>query len=393
MNVCKTSYQIELYNKTEKKIMQSWTIQEEENPQAPNEQKQYLVYRLCNEEGTLVYFDQKPFEHQVTPDAISIILLSELEDRNIFDDLQEDPFFDIEPDSSYGLAQMTPQTLATLIDQDYYSVSGYSGDINDSSQLQALADHIMTDSNTIAIISAYLQKTIDYWALGSEATGFGTRTDDDNESGNIAQPGFDISDKPFVLATLYRRGWWNKEVGVHNNPGPDTDVFDEDRRFDLTTSIQKILYGDDVDTNELTDEEKVIYDFKTEILRYGGAGSEYIKLCNECVLLSVSAKVLLNHNPPYVKASAMLGESEVKKQLLLNQQVVNEIKSQTSDCTSDCPSYTIRLRKTGYNASNPLCATFSDLTQDINLSETGGIYLGVYDSMNNSTWSECRKCH
>jgi hypothetical protein len=260
------------------------------DPPAPDEtyeSQDYLVYKLCLD-GLDVHYYFDDSATQVGPNIIAMILLDELNEHNIIDWLQ-DTTGPYGAGNSYGPSQFTPNALSDLMSDGYYGVvGGFSGDLTDQSQLTALFEHICDPQNSPKLISAYLKKTIDYWALGTVATG-GT-------SSNVAEPGFDISDMSGVLGTLYNNGWANGNVGVHNDPQPS------DRWNDAITNtsgtVHNILFTD-VDRDSLTDEEKHIYDLRDEIKSVGSSISQHINIltgvvCNPmCVefVESISAEI------------------------------------------------------------------------------------------------------
>ena len=146
----------------------------------------------------------------VSPSTIALILLDEINRMDILDTLQD--YWFVHQKMSYGLSQMQPRTLAGLIDSGYYkSVSGYNGDLDAHSQRKALYSEITEDKNSPALIAAYMRQSIDHWAKGTSATNSKIKAHQ-----QPAEPGFDISEYPHVLATLYALG---NHLPVHNNPG------------------------------------------------------------------------------------------------------------------------------------------------------------------------------
>jgi hypothetical protein len=147
----------------------------------------------------------------VNPLYIAMILIDELERKDWLDSAQE-TLADmglVSVTQSYGPAQVQPQTLASLVTAGYYpSISGYSGDLSDADQKEAIYTEIMTDEKCPAIIAAYLQRSIDWWAKGSAATG------GPPDGKNSADPGFDISERPWGLLTTYAIGL----TPVHDRP-------------------------------------------------------------------------------------------------------------------------------------------------------------------------------
>lgn len=244
-----------------------------------HESRKYFVYKKCNSSSDInYYFDYVDANATVDPTIIALILLEELDEYNWIDGIQDltGPYG---KNTSYGPAQFTPATLATLISDEYYnSVPGFSGNLDAESQLTALFNHIIDPVNSAEMISAYLNKTIDYWALGTIATG---GKFSNNES-RKADPGFDISDMPSVLGTLYSAGWQNltgAANGVHNAPGASPRWADA---FSTVNEAQiHLILFTDVDRDTLSDDEKLIYDIRGEINSAGGVILPYLNISSE----------------------------------------------------------------------------------------------------------------
>lgn len=150
----------------------------------------------------------------ISPATIAMILLDELNRTDWKDtaqSLQANVPLIVVRDWSYGIGQINPETLAELINKGYYpSVFGYNGDVDGFIDKRALYLEIMDDSKNPAIIAAFMQKEIDRWKRGTPSNSKLT------DGKKPADPGFDISELPQVLASLYALP---ANRPVHDNPG------------------------------------------------------------------------------------------------------------------------------------------------------------------------------
>lgn len=148
----------------------------------------------------------------ISPSTIALILLDELNRRDGWDTLQElqgnFPLI-VDREQTYGLSQMSPDTLGDLIDKgNYPSVSGYEGDTDGFFEKRSLYLEIMEEKNSPKLIASFMKTAINYWMKGTRGN---------LSSGkNAVDPGFDISEMPHILATLYAMGYARE---VHDNPG------------------------------------------------------------------------------------------------------------------------------------------------------------------------------
>ncbi len=243
-----------------------------------HESREYLIYKKCKGQDIYYYVDNPATDVETT--TIALILLDELRQHDIIDWLQDQtgPYG---ADNSYGPAQFTPNTLSVLISDGYYNeVAGFSGDLTNQTQLTALFNHIVDPKNSAKMIFAYLRKTIDYWALGTIATN-GKFSDDETK---VAPVGFDISEMPSVLGTLYSAGWKNLAGagnGVHNAPGA-SPRWEEAFSPDNVGIIYNILHhedlGNSLNVDSLTSIERHIYNLRDDIKSVCGFRSEYVNV-------------------------------------------------------------------------------------------------------------------
>ena len=176
-----------------------------------NEQTVYELKSQIMQEG-YSSSDNPPL---VSPSTIALILLDELNRLDGWDTLQElqgnIPLV-VFRNQSYGMSQMYPETLADLIDSGHYPpVSGYNGDVDSFFQKRSLYLEIMEDKNSPKLIGAFIRKSIEHWAKGTDGTNSKLK-----DGKNPAEAGFDISELHHVLATLYAKGY---RLPVHDNPG------------------------------------------------------------------------------------------------------------------------------------------------------------------------------
>ena len=147
---------------------------------------------------------------QVSPSLIAAILCDEITRRNFLDDVQDVlarrvilggwksknlliklwRFFSNEElyTQSFGLPQMNPETVSSLISAGYIKIDERRGFEN----LEFLLSVILDENQSPNLIAARLRQTIDHWKAG----------------------GVDISQRDGVLATLYSIGITG-ERGVH----------------------------------------------------------------------------------------------------------------------------------------------------------------------------------
>lgn len=240
--------------------------------------QKYLIYKKCKDPDIYYYVDD-PITN-VEPSTIALILLDELRKSDIVDWLQNQtgPYG---AGNSYGPAQFTPNALSVLISDGYYNeVAGFSGDLTNQTQLTALFNHIVDPKNSAKMIFAYLRKTIDYWALGTIATN-GKFSNDESK---VAPVGFDISEMPSVLGTLYSAGWQNLAGagnGVHNAPGASPrweEAFSSDNLGTVFNILHHEEFGNSLDPDSLTSAKRHIYDVRDDIKSVAGHRSEYVNV-------------------------------------------------------------------------------------------------------------------
>lgn len=166
----------------------------------------------------------------ISPATIAMILLDELNRRTLEDTLQEQaniPLIVVKS-WSYGIGQIKPETLADLINKGYYPpVTGYDGDADGFISKRALYLEIMSDENNPRIIAGFMQRVIDRWSLGTDGSNSTLKG-----GKKSADAGFDISEMPHVLATLFTK----PPMPVHNNPGG------LENRWDTPGSVANLMY-------------------------------------------------------------------------------------------------------------------------------------------------------
>lgn len=194
-----------------------------------DEQEVFKLRQMILDEGYKTYNNYPDKKYLLSPSTIALVILTELNLWDFFDTAQtklsywDDKFID--PNDSYGYSQVMLNTLADMIKTGHYpSVRGFHGNTTILEQRKKLFIEANKKNSSPKITAGFLRKVIEHWQLGSVDANAKTGkfiADYERLVARGCQPapvGFDISEKPGVVATLYQMGIGHP---VHDRPGPN----------------------------------------------------------------------------------------------------------------------------------------------------------------------------